>query len=129
MNVTQQTSRKQNRGDSRKSRFGSRAITRVQHPYMAGLLILTIMLTACATNETQITSPPSPTRTTVQLGSISTTSPTIQDQTSTISPTTPIDTPTLEMPTPVPIPPITSQDRSRGPLNATTNLIVYSDFQ
>ena len=107
----------------------SRVVARFQYPSLVGLLILTMMLAACAQSDARLTSPPSPTiRTTIQLEPTSTMS--TSDQTST---STPGDSeeppPTVEIPTLVPIPTISNQDWSRGPENAPVNLIVYSDFQ
>jgi hypothetical protein len=107
----------------------SRVVARIQYPCMVGLLILTMMLSACAPGDTRLTSPSSPqTRTPIQLEPTPATVST-SDQTSTPTPSDSDEPPTVETPTLVPIPPISNQDWSRGPENAPINLIVYSDFQ
>ena len=82
-------------------------------------LLLTLSITACASQGTVAPSPqPVPTRTSVRLG-----------PTSTSSPIPPTSIPTPPTPTLVPIPPVSGDDWSRGPQDALVTLVVYSDFQ
>ncbi len=83
------------------------------------LLCLSFLTTACApTGTVQPTLTPPPSRTPVRLG-----------PTSTMSPVPPTAVPPIPSPTLIPIPPITVDDWSRGPEDASFTFVVYSDFQ